>query len=76
MAFDYNGTGKQDHLVCYRPGTGTIWISCETRLEPSVRSIADFSGAGRRTAERHRRNLDRPAQRNAVDWRKEGISNP
>jgi hypothetical protein len=25
-AFDYNKTGKQDHLVLYRPGTGTIWI--------------------------------------------------
>src|SRR5215472_13805075 len=26
FAFDYSGTGKLDHLVCYRPGTGTIWI--------------------------------------------------
>jgi hypothetical protein len=26
FAFDYGGTGKLDHLVCYRPGTGTIWI--------------------------------------------------
>src|SRR5215472_11929745 len=26
FAFDYDGTGKLDHLVCYRPGTGTIWI--------------------------------------------------
>ena len=24
--FDYDRTGKQDHLVLYRPGTGTIWI--------------------------------------------------
>jgi hypothetical protein len=26
MAFDYGGSGKQDHLALYRPGTGTIWI--------------------------------------------------
>src|SRR6516165_1666790 len=26
FAFDYDGTGKLDHLVLYRPGTGTIWI--------------------------------------------------
>jgi ribosomal protein L24E len=26
FAFDYNGTGKLDHLVLYRPGTGTLWI--------------------------------------------------
>ena len=25
-AFDYNKTGNHDHLVLYRPGTGTIWI--------------------------------------------------
>ncbi|KAF8333000.1 hypothetical protein F5887DRAFT_684845 [Amanita rubescens] len=25
-AFDYNKTGNQDHLVLYRPGTGTIWL--------------------------------------------------
>ena len=26
FAFDYNNVGKLDHLVLYRPGTGTIWI--------------------------------------------------
>jgi spore germination protein YaaH len=26
FAFDYDGSGKLDHLVVYRPGTGTIWI--------------------------------------------------
>ncbi|TFK50252.1 hypothetical protein OE88DRAFT_1606664, partial [Heliocybe sulcata] len=26
FAFDYDGTGKLDHLVWYRPGTGTVWI--------------------------------------------------
>jgi hypothetical protein len=26
FAFDYNGSGKQDHLVLYRPGTGIVWI--------------------------------------------------
>jgi hypothetical protein len=26
IAFDYSGTGHADHLLCYRPGSGTIWI--------------------------------------------------
>jgi hypothetical protein len=26
FAFDYDGTGKADHLVLYRPGSGIIWI--------------------------------------------------
>ena len=26
FAFDYNSSGKLDHLALYRPGTGTIWI--------------------------------------------------
>src|SRR5438067_1661277 len=26
FAFDYDGSGKLDHLVLYRPGTGTLWI--------------------------------------------------
>jgi hypothetical protein len=26
FAFDYDGTGKLDHLVLYRPNYGTIWI--------------------------------------------------
>ena len=26
LAFDYDGSGKLDHLVLYRAGTGTIWI--------------------------------------------------
>jgi hypothetical protein len=26
VAFDFDHTGKMDHIVLYRPGTGTIWI--------------------------------------------------
>jgi hypothetical protein len=26
FAFDYNSSGRLDHLCCYRPGTGTMWI--------------------------------------------------
>ena len=26
VPFDYDGNGKADHLVLYRPGTGIIWI--------------------------------------------------
>jgi hypothetical protein len=31
FAFDYDGSGKMDHLVLYRPGTGTIWFLKNTR---------------------------------------------
>jgi carbonic anhydrase len=26
IAFDYDGSGKMDHLVLYRPGRGAVWI--------------------------------------------------
>jgi hypothetical protein len=26
FAFDYDGSGLQDHLALYRPGTGIFWI--------------------------------------------------
>jgi len=26
FAFDYTGKGRRDHLVCYRPGEGTLWV--------------------------------------------------
>ena len=26
LGFDYDSSGKNDHLVLYRPGTGTVWI--------------------------------------------------
>ena len=26
IAFDYDGSGKADHLLIYRPGTGIVWI--------------------------------------------------
>ncbi|CAM6121961.1 unnamed protein product [Calypogeia fissa] len=26
FAYDYDGSGKKDHIALYRPGTGTIWI--------------------------------------------------
>jgi hypothetical protein len=31
FAFDYGGTGKNSHLVLYRPGTGTLWILKNTK---------------------------------------------
>jgi len=48
FAFDYTSSGKLDHLVLYRPGTGTIWIlqntlACLPRLRPG------------RSRQRHRR---------------------
>jgi hypothetical protein len=26
LAYDYNGTGRRDHIVCYRPGAGIVFI--------------------------------------------------
>lgn len=26
IPYDCNGTGKLDHIICYRPGTGAFWI--------------------------------------------------
>lgn len=26
LAFDYDGSGKSDHLALYRPGTGIVWV--------------------------------------------------
>jgi hypothetical protein len=31
FAFDYDGSGKHDHVALYRPGTGTLWILKNTR---------------------------------------------
>ncbi|WP_157634328.1 hypothetical protein, partial [Burkholderia ubonensis] len=31
FAFDYDSSGKLDHLALYRPGTGTIWILKNTQ---------------------------------------------
>lgn len=31
FAFDYNHSGRLDHLAIYRPGTGTMWILRRTR---------------------------------------------
>jgi len=30
FAFDYDRTGKLDHIAFYRPGTGTFWILKKT----------------------------------------------
>ena len=29
FAYDYDGSGKLDHIALYRPGTGTMWIEKE-----------------------------------------------
>jgi Cysteine-rich secretory protein family len=33
FAFDYDGSGKLDHLVLYRPGTCTMWIMNRSDLQ-------------------------------------------
>lgn len=46
IAFDYNSSGKQDHLLCYRPGTGVIWILQNTggRFSPVFESTSGIGG--------------------------------
>ncbi len=36
IAYDYNGTGHLDHLVCYRPGTGMVSIIEEQPQTPGT----------------------------------------
>jgi len=40
-AFDYDGSGKLDHLALYRPGTGSIWIlkNSGERSHPSISRV-------------------------------------
>ena len=45
FAFDYKGTGKLDHIVLYRPGTGTVFIE-EKQNGSYVPVYTSFSGIG------------------------------
>ena len=36
IAYDYEGAGKPEHLVCYRPGGTTICIIAETVTVPRL----------------------------------------
>jgi hypothetical protein len=46
VPFDYNGSGKQDHLLCYRPGTGIVQILASTSLGwlPVYKSTTGIGG--------------------------------
>jgi len=46
IAFDYNSSGKQDHLLLYRPGTGVVWILQNTggRFSPVFTSSSGIGG--------------------------------
>jgi hypothetical protein len=44
FAFDYDGTGKLDHLACYRPGTGTIWILKKVSDSPDAFAVVYHQG--------------------------------
>jgi hypothetical protein len=48
FAFDYNRSGKLDHLVLYRPGTGIFWILKNTKgvFSPVFQQGNDFNGIG------------------------------
>jgi hypothetical protein len=46
FAFDYDGSGKTDHLALYRPGTGTIWILKNTGGQFSVVYAQGDPGSG------------------------------
>jgi uncharacterized protein YjbI with pentapeptide repeats len=45
IAYDYNGTGHLDHLVCYRPGTGTIAIIENRAAGPATLAGCNLSHA-------------------------------
>jgi hypothetical protein len=44
FAFDYDGTGKLDHLACYQPGTGTIWILKKVSDSPDAFAVVYHQG--------------------------------
>lgn len=46
FALDYNSSGKLDHLVIYRPGTGTCWILSNQRGSFTPVYGNDDSGTG------------------------------
>ena len=45
IAFDYSGTGHADHLLCYRPGTGIVWVLANSNGQFSP-VYASFGGIG------------------------------
>ncbi len=56
FAFDYGATGKLDHLVCYRPGTGMIRIlkkvatlTARTRSQRSTIKVTPAEGSAAST---------------------------
>ena len=46
IAFDYDGSGKKDHLLCYRPGQGVVYILANTAgvFAPVYTSTAGIGG--------------------------------
>lgn len=44
FAYDLEGSGKMDDLVCYRPGTGMIWILQNSASQPGNFSVAYTNG--------------------------------
>jgi hypothetical protein len=46
VPFDYNGTGKLDHLVVYRPGSGTAFIVRKGAGNTFTRVYASSTGLG------------------------------
>ena len=44
-AYDYNGTGHLDHLVCYRPGNGVVWI-LEKKSDGSFNAVYNSYNSG------------------------------
>ncbi|MFG1663897.1 hypothetical protein [Streptomyces sp. Y7] len=47
VPFDYTGSGKNDHLLAYRPGTGTAWVLAPQKdgsFHPEVISTTGLGG--------------------------------
>jgi uncharacterized protein YjbI with pentapeptide repeats len=51
IAYDYAGTGRLDHLVCYRPGAGTIWVMQSRQARPASLERCNLAGANLSTAD-------------------------
>jgi uncharacterized protein YjbI with pentapeptide repeats len=45
IAYDNAGTGRLDHLICYRPGAGTIWVIQSRPARPATLERCNLAGA-------------------------------
>jgi hypothetical protein len=46
MAFDYTRSGKNDHLLVYRPGASTAWVLAPSQSSPYTIVVTSTTGLG------------------------------